>query len=371
MLFPRRYYEQYETFIIEESHQQCMVMSVPVRKADNLWEYTVKLVDSDYSATLDLSACQPGMKTRFLSNIQPEFHDNGYLKYTSNVERHRTWITEHRVDGSMSSRYEALEDQFIKIADGDTSGKPKEKIYKLSALEKDVYENYKQVKNQALLWQKTTMDPNGKAMLYTDDNRPLIAGDGLIPQYERFAGKLLYTGSFDISNMNLVMTQMAEKSNESIGNNWMFVVNDILWNQINVGLAEWLKGWNSVPTMLYSKAAGKALKVENPIKVGGTFVSYEINGNVVNFGVDKALSREYPNKGYGICFDLTPDMSSNDPKVAAFTLKGKEFVVNYLDGVGVKSGPVATTVAAKKFIVSGYSGIAAFAPYQSFIVKQN
>lgn len=348
-----------------------MVMSVPVRKADNLWEYTVKLVDSDYSATLDLSACQPGMKTRFLSNIQPEFHDNGYLKYTSNVERHRTWITEHRVDGSMSSRYEALEDQFIKIADGDTSGKPKEKIYKLSALEKDVYENYKQVKNQALLWQKTTMDPNGKAMLYTDDNRPLIAGDGLIPQYERFAGKLLYTGSFDISNMNLVMTQMAEKSNESIGNNWMFVVNDILWNQINVGLAEWLKGWNSVPTMLYSKAAGKALKVENPIKVGGTFVSYEINGNVVNFGVDKALSREYPNKGYGICFDLTPDMSSNDPKVAAFTLKGKEFVVNYLDGVGVKSGPVATTVAAKKFIVSGYSGIAAFAPYQSFIVKQN
>lgn len=36
MLFPRRYYEQYETFIIEESHQQCMVMAVPVRKADNL-----------------------------------------------------------------------------------------------------------------------------------------------------------------------------------------------------------------------------------------------------------------------------------------------------------------------------------------------
>ena len=346
-------------------------MNVPVRKADNLWEYNVKLVDADFSAVLDVNACQPGMKTRWLSNVQPEYHDNGYLKYTSNLERQRTWITEHRVDGTMSSRYDALEDQFIRIAKGETSGKPEEKLFKLSPLEKDVYENFKVAKNNALLWQKTTMDPNGKAMLHTPDGRPLIAGDGVIPQYERFAGKYLYTGRFTIAAMQLVMTQMAEKSLESTGNNWLFVINDILWNDINIGMAEWLKGWNSVPTMLYSKAAQKYVKADNPIKIGGTFVTYEMNGNNISFVVDKALSREYPSKGFGICMDLTPDLSENKPAIAAFTLKGKEFVVNDLTGVGIKNGPVGTPVAGRRFTVSGYSGIAAFAPYRSFIVRQN
>ena len=46
----------------------------------------------------------------------PEYHSEGYVKAQSNVEKHRTWIKESRVDISMSSRYDAFEEQFIKIA---------------------------------------------------------------------------------------------------------------------------------------------------------------------------------------------------------------------------------------------------------------
>ena len=77
MYFKERYYEKYDTFKIDESRQQCIVKTTPARKADNFWEYTVQLVDSDYSSVLDTSACQVGMTTRFLSNIMPEYHELG------------------------------------------------------------------------------------------------------------------------------------------------------------------------------------------------------------------------------------------------------------------------------------------------------
>lgn len=77
MYFKERYYEKYDTFKIDYSRQQCIVKTTPQRKADNFWEYTVQLIDSDYSAVLDANACQVGMTTRFLANIMPEYHELG------------------------------------------------------------------------------------------------------------------------------------------------------------------------------------------------------------------------------------------------------------------------------------------------------
>ena len=77
MYFKERYYEKYDTFKIDGSRQQWIVKATPERRGDNLWEYTVQLIDSDYSSELDLSACQMGMTTRFLSNIMPEYHEEG------------------------------------------------------------------------------------------------------------------------------------------------------------------------------------------------------------------------------------------------------------------------------------------------------
>lgn len=370
MHFGERYYERYDTFIIEESGQQCIVKSVPQRKADNYWEYIVQLISSDYEAILDSDACEIGMQTRFLSNTMPEYHSEGYTKGMSNAEKHRTWIKESRVDISMSSRYDAMEEQFMKISQADGTGEMKEKFFKLNKMEKDLMDSWWTVKNQALLWDKSTMDANGKCTVFDHQNRPLIQGDGLIPQYERFAGKMKYT-NLNISVFDTVIDQMTEKSDEATGNHYMFVINRVLWSQIQKSLREWIKDWNSIPTLMYSKHTGTMVKADNPVKVGATFTSYEVAGNTITFVVDNAVSKAYPTKGWGICMDMSPNMTSGDPAVAGFTVKGKELISNKYTGVGFKDGEVATAVAGGKLILSGYYGIAAFAPYKAFILSQN
>jgi hypothetical protein len=217
------------------------------------------------------------------------------------------------------------------------------------------------------------MDKNGKSTVLTEDGRPLIAGDGLIPQIERFASKYKYA-KMNVNVINTMLDQMNQKAANATGNNYTFIVNDKLWGQINTALGDWLKLWGSTPTMLYSKASRSMVKADNPMKVGGTFVSYEIAGNMATFMVDRALTKEYPTKGYGICLDMTPDISTNQPAIAAFTLEGAEFVSSKYPGVGgidgITSGIVSSPVAGSKLIVAGYSGIVAFAPYKSFIVEE-
>ncbi len=67
-------------------------MADPVKKADKFWEYSVRLIDSTFTSTLETNACQIGMETRFLTNYQPELHEEGFSKFQSNLERHRNWI---------------------------------------------------------------------------------------------------------------------------------------------------------------------------------------------------------------------------------------------------------------------------------------
>lgn len=43
----------------------------------NYWEVVVRLIDNNYDTVLDLSACQPGDKTRWISNYMPELHEEG------------------------------------------------------------------------------------------------------------------------------------------------------------------------------------------------------------------------------------------------------------------------------------------------------
>ncbi len=77
MAFRERYYEKYDTFKIENSGQQCIVVAGPTRKGDDYWEVTVRLIANNYDTILDASACQPGDKTRWISANMPELHEEG------------------------------------------------------------------------------------------------------------------------------------------------------------------------------------------------------------------------------------------------------------------------------------------------------
>lgn len=73
VVFKRRWYEVNDTFMIDGSHQLCYVVDGPIRKADDMFEYNIRLVDAN-GGYLDTSACKAGMTTRWIGNIQPELH---------------------------------------------------------------------------------------------------------------------------------------------------------------------------------------------------------------------------------------------------------------------------------------------------------
>ena len=158
------------------------------------------------------------------------------------------------------------------------------------------------------------------------DKTVCYIGDGLIPQIERFASKYGYN-KLTVEVMQTAINMMCQKAENPTGNRFTFIVNEALWNQIQLALSEWLARFKTVGTYLWSKEAN------NYIKVGATFSTYEIGGNEITFKVDRSLSREYGNRGYGIMLDLTADKTTGQPAIAAFTFKNGEFISSKYPGV--------------------------------------
>jgi len=122
----------------------------------------------------------------------PELHEEGHVKWQSNVERHRGYISTHRNDASYSALYAAYEDTFIKIAEDNRDGK-KETIYRMDKLEKNLLDNFLTARNQGLLFSKSNVGPDGKPTIVDPDtNRPIYISDGMIPQCEAFCSKYAY-----------------------------------------------------------------------------------------------------------------------------------------------------------------------------------
>lgn len=279
-------------------------------------------------------------------NVKQEYHSNGCVKFTSNVEKARGFINEIRVDIDASSRYEAFEEAFIKLSRGSDANGWEDKIFRWPDKKKILLSNFMAARNQSLLWQHTTMDENGKPTITDREGRAIIAGDGIIPQLNRYASKFNYT-KLTISLLNEMMLNLSMKCNDVIGNNYAFIVNTHLWNDLQNTMSEFLANHRTDGAYIYSKSSN------GMVKAGATYNSYEFGGNSVLFSVDRALDLEYPTKGFGIIVDLTGDKESGRPAIELFTVRGKQLIENTLPGVGIKNGEVATSVAGIKYMMSG------------------
>jgi len=367
MAFKERYYEKNEIFKHDKTMQQFYVTTAPVRRSDQYWEVTVRLIDNGYDGSIDTSQYQIGDTTRFQSNAFPELHDNGHIKYQSSFEKHRGFLTTHRCDDSYSSLYAATEDVMLRVAEGNGKGEATEKLYKMESISKNLLDNFLFVRNQGLLFNKTNVDAKtGKPTIY-ENGRPIYISDGLIEQIKRYASKYVYN-EISASVFQTMLGMMAEKAKQPTGNKFVFVVNERLWGQCQNMLADWLAKFKTNGTYLWSKAAN------DYVNVGATFSSYEWGGNTISFKVDRALSREYGDRGFGFCIDMTADKTSDRAPVEMFTLKGGDMMTHQFVGVGgvdgLSSGPVSSPVAGSKKIIWGYSSIAVFAPYRSFILEE-
>jgi hypothetical protein len=364
MAFTERYYEPYDTFQIEDSKQQFFVMEAPVRKADNFWEYSVRVLSNDREETLAEGSDYAGAKTRWIGNIQPEYHEQGYTKFQSNVEKMRGYIGEIRCDIDASSRYEALEQTFIKLSRGSEANGWESKIFAWPDKKKVLLDSFMTARNNALLLQHGTVDENGKATVTDRQGRPIYAGDGALPQIYRYASKFNYS-KLNISLFNEMLQALSQKCKNVTGNDFVFIVNVRLWNEMQNVLSEFLQRHKPDGAYIWSKQAN------GYIKLGATYNAYEFAGNTVVVAVDRALSIEYPDKGFGVMIDLTADKASGRPAIEQFTLEGKELIENELTGVGIRNGQVASPVAGIKWVMSGYAGIAVYNPYRSVVLLEN
>lgn len=372
MAFRENYYQKYDIFRIDKTKQQCQVLSRPVRKRDDYWEVQVRLLDNDYDTLLDLDGCQVGDLTTFQSVAMPELSEEGYSKFQSQTERHRNFMTTFRADASWSSLFAIQENVFMSIAD-DKDQTKSEGVYKMLKKEKELLDTFMYAMNTGLLLNKGNIDVNGRPTISEPETgRPIYIGEGLIPQIEAAANKYCYNNKPNLQLFNMIMADMADKAQSDTGNKWVFIVNRKMWNDINMVLGEYLANYKTDGTYMYSKSANKGLG--GYVKVGATFDTYEYAGNQVSFVCDRALTREYPDKGYGLCLDLTADKTTGTPALAKFSITGKDFMTNKIIGVGGydgrSSGEVSSNVAGSKLVMHGYAGVAAFTPYRSVIVRE-
>lgn len=372
MTFTENYYQKYDIFRIDATKQQCQVISRPIRKADNKWEVTVRLIDNNFDTMLDPDGCQPGMTTTWQSTANVELSEEGYSKFQSSFEKHRNYMTTFRHDVSWSSLYALQENVFMRICD-DKDKTKEQGVYKMLKKEKELLDTFMYSVNTGLLLNKGNIDVNGRATIQDPDtNRPIYIGEGLIPQIEAGANKFVYSNKPTLQTFNMIMGVMATKAQADTGNKLVFVCNRKLWEDINLVLGDYLADRKTDGTYMYSKSARKGYG--GYVEVGATYDSYNFAGNQVSFVVDRALSREYPDKGYGICLDLTEDKTSGTPAIAKFSLLGKDFITNKITGVGgydgKTSGEVASNVAGSKLVMMTYAGIACFTPFRSVILRE-
>ena len=369
MIFKENWYQLHEIFKFDHTGQQFFVVSRPVRLADNAWQVMVRLLDDDYDSRIDVAEYSEGDLSHFIGNAKPELHDVGFVKYQSNVEKMRNYLTTIRVEDSYSAKYAAMEDTFIKIGKGENQGCLTEKIYKLDPMKMNLIENFLYVRENMMLLAKGNMGVDGKATISDrGTGRQIQIGDGLIPQIERFASKYS-ANKITINTFHTVINTLVEKAEDPTGNHFVFVCNEQAWAIVQKVLGSYLSDRKTDGAYLWSKGGeGKY------IKVGATFDSYEWGGNVISFKVDRTLSREF-SKPYFLCIDLTTGKTSTTPPVMMFSLKGGDYMTYDMYGPGLKdglsSGVVSTPVAGGISGIWGYAGIGVMNPYRSLIITGN
>ena len=117
-----------------------------------------------------------------------------------------------------------MEDVFIQIGKGDKD----DPVYKMDGMQKVLLDNFMQVRNNKLLYGKSNMDKYGKPTLYEPETgRPIVTGDGVIAQIERFANKFVFS-RLNTKLFNKALQAMVSKCEKATGNKFAFICNEAM-----------------------------------------------------------------------------------------------------------------------------------------------
>ena len=114
---------------------------------------------------------------------------------------------------------------FIQLSRGSDANGWESKVFAWPDKKKILLDNFMEARNNMMLWQHTTMDENGKSMLYDRQGRPVIAGDGIVQQIQRYASKYNYT-KLTPSLLNEMILTLTKKCDKVTGNTFVFICSE-------------------------------------------------------------------------------------------------------------------------------------------------
>jgi hypothetical protein len=231
-------------------------------------------------------------------------------------------------------------------------------------------ETFHENKNLNLLFSKSSMDINGRSTINDPESGlPVIMGDGIIPQIERYALKY-FPNQITIATFKEIMKDMAQISTEPIGNDYVIICNQMFWDDLQDVVFNFLMNMHCTDgTWLYSLKGSD--ETNNRLWLGNTFDTFKYSGNQLSFKVDKALTFEYPEQPFAVCLDMTPDRTKNMPALGLFTMRGQEFTKDLIRGVGFSGnslGNAATPVSGSQLVYRGKGTAVVFNPFKAVVV---
>lgn len=354
LILERKYYDPRETFELE-NEQQLMVMRKGERLAADRWRYWVRLVSGNRDARINTTYLRRNRTTKYVSNYQPELSERGYNKFMFNAEKHRNYISRHRAGDSYSGDFAKLKEKYLEHAG---------MYYSMKSMDKDLLDYlYLSFENSMLLGHGN-FDDKGKCLITEEDGRDIPIGEGAITQFKRYCGQQRYF-NFSHKILREAINDVVSKKKNKQNNNLILVCNYRMFTQAQEELDNLLKG--RVTDNYFYDVKG------NRIKVGATYNAYEFAGNIITLMENEALTERYPDKGYGLIFDLYTD--DGQPNIQMMTMKGMSLFRGDFLGMGGKtggeSGTFSSTVHGGRVEYMGYRGAKVANPYGGHIIEEN
>jgi hypothetical protein len=373
----KKYYNKNDVFRLENG-QLLYVYKAPSRISDNEFEYTVALLGSDTARFVDTSYMTLGRKTRYMYSIFPELSESGSGRFYFNIEEHVNWISTVRTTASFSSEY-AMKAKFY-----ETTMNREKVVIKVDPIREDMMQQMLYAVNNIMIFGESTMNEQLQPTLHdAGNNYPIIAGDGVYTQINKFADTFDYTeGSMSPRVLQNMLSSITHKTPKLTGNHFTFICNKRLWEHFNASMLGELKTSAIAGAWYYSQAAGKKVQWGispeteqlNGLSVGNTFTTYEYAGNMVTFAPDRTLTDQYPDSGFGFCLDTGIDEVDGEPNILALKYQGIDIISGELLGLGgldgKTSGAISTPIAGSQLEMLTYTGAIVRNPYKSAIIQE-
>lgn len=348
-----------------ENEQQVMVTRLPEKLADQRYRYFVKLVTGSRTASIPAIYLTKGKATRYISkaSIVSELHDfGGSYGDDFNIEKQRQYISRFRMGRSTSGDAKLFLPNLIEEAGI---------YYKQANVETKMMEDLLDSVNTAGLFAQGNIDENFNCLITEEDGRPVPIGEGILPQMKRYGNFMPYSGTtgVTIQKMKDIINEVVARKEKKTGNEIMVMCNYKLFQDIQSTLDTLANSRLTTNDYFFNQA------MKDRWVIGADYAGYKFAGNKILFMEETAFSNRYPDKGFGIVFNLYAETSKGQiPNVQQIGIKGMDLVKNYIEGVGGKdgktSGTVSSRIHASEVTMFKYSSFVVNDPYGTMFIQE-